>query len=135
MKTFALIVILFSSVSFAQESSQYRACNEKAKTQAEMNTCASGEAARADSLLNNVYRELLLQVASQPEATAKIKAAERAWLLYRDAFLEAMYPADDKQAEYGSIYPMEINLLLAKLTKRQVTALKELTEQYSRNVR
>ena len=44
--------------------------------------------------------------------------------------MEAMYPAKDKQAEYGSSYPMESNLLLTKLTQRQVTALKELTEQY-----
>jgi uncharacterized protein YecT (DUF1311 family) len=134
VKAFALILILYSSVSLAQESSQYRACNEKAKTQAEMNTCASDEAAMADTLLNDIYRKLLLKTASQPEATEKIKAAERAWLAYRDAYLEAMYPADNKQAEYGSIYSMEVNLLLAKLTRRQVTALMELTEQYRQNV-
>jgi hypothetical protein len=37
--------------------------------------------------------------------------------------MEAMYPAEDKQAEYGSVYPMEADLLRAKLTQRQVTAL------------
>ena len=45
--------------------------------------------------------------------------------------MEAMYPAKNKQAEYGSIYPMEADLLRAKLTQRQVTALKELLQQYS----
>ncbi len=95
-----------------------------------MNICASGEAARADARLNEIYRNLLSKAASQPKITAKIKAAEKAWITYRDAYLEAMYPAEDKQAEYGSIYPMEANLLLAKLTYRQVTALEELTKQY-----
>jgi uncharacterized protein YecT (DUF1311 family) len=133
VKAFVLIFFLLSSRSFSQESPKYRACTEKAKTQADMNICASGEAARADTLLNEVYRELLLKAASQTGATAKIKTAEKAWIVYRDAYLEAMYPASNKQAEYGSIYAMEVNLLLAKLTQRQVTALKELTEQYSQD--
>ena len=42
-----------------------------------------------------------------------------------------MYPAKNKQAEYGSIYPMEADLLRAKLTQQQVAALKELQQQYS----
>ena len=83
-----------------------------------MNACASDEAARVDSELNQVYHKLLSQAASQPEAAAKIKAAQRAWIAYRDANMEVMYPAKDKQAEYGSIYPMEADLLLAKLTQR-----------------
>jgi len=48
----------------------------------------------------------------------RFKAAERAWIAYRDAYMGAMYPAKDKQAEYGSIYPMEADLLRAKLTQR-----------------
>lgn len=130
MKSLALLFIIFSIPVFAQDSAQYRACQEKAKTQMEMNACASQEAGRADALLNDVYRKLLSKVAGQQEAIAKIKAAEKAWIAYRDAYMEAMYPAKDKQAEYGSSYPMEANLLLAKLTQRQVMALKELTEQY-----
>ena len=42
-----------------------------------------------------------------------------------------MYPAKDKQAEYGSIYLMNVNLLRAKLTERQITEVRELLEQYS----
>ena len=130
MKTLIALFAIVSSPSFAQESAQYRACQEKAKTQVEMNTCASQEAARADALLADVYRKLLSKVVNQPKAKEKIESVERAWIAYRDAYMEAMYPAADKQAEYGSIYPMEINLLLAKLTQRQVLALRELDEQY-----
>jgi uncharacterized protein YecT (DUF1311 family) len=96
-----------------------------------MNACASDEATRVDAELNDVYRKLLSKAASPTEAAAKIKAAERAWIAYRDAYMDAMYPAKDKQAEYGSIYPMEADLLRAKLTQRQVTALEELIQQYS----
>ena len=131
MRYLAIALLIASLPALAQDSAQYRACSEKAKTQTEMNHCASDEAARADTELNEVYRKLLSQAASQEEAVAKIKAAERAWIVYRDAYLDAMYPAKDKQAEYGSIYPMEANLFRAKLTQRQVTALKEMLQQYS----
>lgn len=130
-----LAVVLFVAVisfpCFAQNSEQYRTCTDKAKTQAEMNACANKEAVRVDAELNNVYGALLSKAESQPEAIAKIKAAERAWIAYRDAYIEAMYPAKDKQTEYGSVYPTEADLLRAKLTKQQVTALRELLQQYS----
>jgi uncharacterized protein YecT (DUF1311 family) len=131
MKCLAIALLIASLPALAQDSAQYSACNEKAKTQTEMNRCASDEAARVDAELNVVYRKLLSQTASQQEAVAKIKAAERAWISYRDAYMDAMYPAKNKQAEYGSIYPMQADLLRAKLTQRQVTALKELLQHYS----
>jgi len=130
MKCLAFALLIGSLSVLAQDSAQYSACNEKAKTQMEMNACASEEAARADADLNDVYRKVLAQAGKQEEAVTKIKAAERAWIAYRDAYMDAMYPAKNKQAEYGSIYPMEADLLRAKLTKRQVTALKELLQQY-----
>src|SRR5712692_9317577 len=131
MRYLAVLFLLASFPGLAQNSAQYRACNGKAKVQAEMNACAGEEATRLDAELNEVYRKLLSQAASQEEAVAKIKAAEKAWIAYRDAYMDAMYPAKDKQAEYGSIYPMEADLLRAKLTQRQVTSLKELLQQYS----
>ena len=67
---------------------------------------------------NTAKAEHVPQAASPPEAAAKIKTAQRAWIAYRDAYMGAMYPAKDKQAEYGSIYPMEADLLRAKLTQR-----------------
>jgi uncharacterized protein YecT (DUF1311 family) len=131
MRYLAVVFLISSLSGLAQNSEQYRACNDKAKTQGEMNACASEEAARVDAQLNDLYRKLLSQTASQHEAVAKIKAAERAWIAYRDAYMDAMYSAKDKQAEYGSVYPMEADLLRAKLTERQRTALEELLQQYS----
>jgi len=132
MKCLLLVFLFAASLpGLAQDSAQYRACNEKAKTQSEMNACASEEAARVDTELNEVYRNVLARAGKQQEAVAKIKAAERAWIAYRDAYMDAMYPAKEKQAEYGSIYPMEADLLRAKLTQRQVIALRELLQQYT----
>jgi uncharacterized protein YecT (DUF1311 family) len=121
------LVVVSGSVC-AQESPTYRACSNGAKTQAAMNACASDEAARADAQLNDVYRTLLQKTTDTTTAT-KIKVSERAWIAYRDAYIDAMYPAQNKQAEYGSVYPMEIALLRAKLTQIQIAALKDLSQQ------
>jgi uncharacterized protein YecT (DUF1311 family) len=131
MKYLAIVLLIASLPGRAQDSPRYLACNKKAKTQGEINACANEEAERVDAELNDVYRKLLSKAATEPEAVAKIKAAERAWIAYRDAYMDAMYPAKDKQAEYGSIYPMDAALLRAKLTQQQVAALKELLQQYS----
>ena len=128
-------VVLFAAVSslpcFAQDSAQYRACSEKAMTQHEMHVCANEEAIRVDAELNDVYRKLVSKAASEPGAVAKVKTAEKAWIAYKDAYVDAMYPANDKQAAYGSIFPMEVDLLIAKLTRQQIGALQELLQQYS----
>lgn len=127
----AIAFLVASVPALAQDSAQYRTCNDKAKTQGEMNACASEEAARVDAELNTVYRNLLSKAASQPGAVAKIKASERAWITFRDAYMDAMYPAKDKQAEYGSVYPMDADLVKARLTRQQVAALEEMLKQYS----
>jgi uncharacterized protein YecT (DUF1311 family) len=125
-----LFALLNSRLSFSQDSEQYRACNKTAKAQPEMNECANQEAARVDAKLNKVYGQLLSKAANDPNDVAKIKAAERAWIAYRDAYIEAMYPAADKQAEYGSIYPMDVALLTVKLTQQHIADVQELLKQY-----
>ena len=127
----AFLMTVISFACFAQDSAEYRACSDKANTQSEMTACASEEAARVDAKLKTTYRALLARVTSQPEALAKIKAAERAWTAYRDAYIEATYPAEDKATEYGSIYPLDVNLLRAKLTRRQVAALEDMLLHYT----
>ena len=52
------LIFLSSFSCMAQDSELFRACNEKAKSQAEMNVCANEEATRTDTKLNNVYRTL-----------------------------------------------------------------------------
>lgn len=124
----ALLLVVTSGSVCAQQSPEYHACSDEAKTQVAMNACASDEAARADAQLNDVYRALLQKTMDATAAT-KIKAAERAWITYRDAYIDAMYPAENKQVEYGSVYPMEIAMLRAKLTRIQIAALQDLSQQ------
>ena len=132
MKYAIFVLMGFSSFAcFAQNSAEYRSRSDKANTQAEMTACASAEAKRVDAKLNCTYRALLAKVASQPEAVAKIKAAERSRVAYRVAYIEATYPAKDKAIEYGSMYPLDVALLRAKLTQRQVAALEDMLQRYT----
>ena len=50
MRYLAVVFLIASLPGLAQNSEQYRACNDKAKTQGEMNACASEEAARVEAL-------------------------------------------------------------------------------------
>src|SRR5690348_12899053 len=125
--TILLLAVVSGSVC-AQQSAENRACNEQAKTQTAMNVCASEEAARADKQLNDVYR-ILLHKTTDVTAAEKIRVAERAWIAYRDAYIDAMYPQENKQGNSGSNDPMGAALLRAKLTRIQIAALQDLSQQ------
>jgi uncharacterized protein YecT (DUF1311 family) len=130
-----LVTLLFLGVRpapfFAQISEEYRKCDSTANSQFEMNACASDEAARNDAELNREYRKLLAIAEKEQNSLEKIKSMERTWIAYRDAYMDAMFPAKDKQAEYGSMFPMEADIVRAKLTQQQIAALKELQKQCS----
>jgi uncharacterized protein YecT (DUF1311 family) len=97
----------------------------------EMNVCASKEAARVERELNAVYQGLLSRAVSEPGAVRKIKGAEKAGIAYRDAYMDAMYPATDKQAEYRSMFPMEWDLFRAEPTQQHVAALRSILQHYN----
>ncbi len=126
-----LLLFVFATLQCgAQSSPQYDLCIKNAHTQAELNQCAISEALHVDAELNSVYQNLLLKAKVVQGAQEKIKAAEDAWRLYRDAYIAAMYPVKDKQTEYGSMYPMDVDLLRASLTSEHIKDLRELHKQY-----
>jgi uncharacterized protein YecT (DUF1311 family) len=103
-------------------------CDKTAKTQADLNECASHDDASADDELNRTYQELLKRAASDPVAVKKIKASQRAWIAFREAQVAALYPAEDKR-EYGTVFPMYVNLLRADLTQQRTKMLKEMLKK------
>jgi uncharacterized protein YecT (DUF1311 family) len=130
LKAGVLFTVIVCSASPVQNSERYTKCIDKATTQTAMHVCANEEAQRVDAELNDIYQKLLSAVGNQAAAIEKIRAAERAWIAYRDAYIAAMYPAKDKQTAYGSTFSMEVDLLRARLTREQTGALKDLLKQY-----
>lgn len=93
-----------------------------AQSQMEMNAAACDAARKADVELNAVYQAVLKKSAGDKVFTAKLKAAQRAWLAFRDAELAARYPAEDK-SEYGSIFNLCWCNALTELTRRRTAQL------------
>jgi uncharacterized protein YecT (DUF1311 family) len=93
-----------------------------AQTQGELDEQACGQFHKADVALNETYSKILREYARDQQFIAKLKTAQRAWLTFRDAELEALYPKDNKQAEYGTVYPMchcsELQFLTEERTKQ-----------------
>jgi uncharacterized protein YecT (DUF1311 family) len=127
------VVSTVAAAGEVQSADQLQLCMKTAMTQRAMDECAGQEATRADREMHHVYRSLLSKAEHDPIAVAKIRQAERTWLAFRAAYLAAMWPTKDKQAAYGTVYPMEADLIYAKLTWRQASALQALLNQYSPN--
>jgi hypothetical protein len=86
---------------------------------------------RVETGLEEVHKRVRLAASKHSGAVEKLEVADKTWIAYRDAYIDAMYPADDKQAVYGSMFPIEVALLRAELALRQIAALKELLKHYS----
>ncbi len=95
-----------------------------AQTQADLDQQSCGQFHKADASLNATYSRILKEYGKDAQFISKLKAAQRAWLAFRDADLEAWFPKPDKQAEYGTVYPM-----------CRCTQLQELTEQRTKELR
>jgi uncharacterized protein YecT (DUF1311 family) len=125
-------ILLLCAVAFSvwAVSAQKKAEDPcKGATQHELNMCAANEFKRADAELTQAYQRLLKAAEGDKLAITKIKWAEQTWIVYRDAYVEAMFPVEDKR-KYGSMYPMQANSVKASLTRTQTAALKELLRSY-----
>ena len=92
-------------------------CNT-AVTQFDMNRCADKDYQAADKVLNEIYKKAL---AAQEGDDEKLKAAQRAWIVFRDAECDFRTESD----EGGSIQPMDRALCMAALTKERAKQLRD----------
>ncbi len=94
------------------------------RSQAAMNAAAAREYKRADDTLSAVYNKVSAKYQDDREFIAKYTAAQVAWIAFRDAHLDAVFPKEDKSS-YGSMYPMVYHLYKAELTWDRVKQLNE----------
>jgi uncharacterized protein YecT (DUF1311 family) len=124
-----LIAVLFSVIAAsALDQSAESPCWKAATTQSEMNHCADLDARQAEADLNSVYQKPLSKVKADENATNKLRIAQRAWLAFRDAHLQELYPAEDKQKEYGSIYPMCYSQIATAMTRERTAQLRRMLD-------
>jgi uncharacterized protein YecT (DUF1311 family) len=94
-------------------------------TQFELNRCAARARDRADAELNKVYRELMKDAGATERA--KLRAAQLAWIKFRDAHCD--YTSVGNKG--GSIYPMVYSFCLAGVTNARVEQLQEILREQS----
>jgi uncharacterized protein YecT (DUF1311 family) len=123
------VILFFVPLLNGQQKPQpktFEDCDKTAKTQVDLTECGSIDYKSANDELNRTYQQLLRKAGGDPAALQKIKAAQSAWLAFRDAQIAALYPAEDKQ-EYGTVFPMCVNLDLSDLTRQRTKMLDEMT--------
>jgi len=87
----------------APHTSDGMACDSPNQSQAGLNQCANNSAKGADAELNRIYANVMAANASDTAFLEKFKAAQRAWLVFRDAQIASRYPSP---ADYGSVLLM-----------------------------
>ena len=95
------------------------------QTQRALGQDACGKSHEADVLLNKTYNHVLAEYSKDATFIRKLKIAQRAWIAYRDAQIEALYPEPDKRFAYGSAFEMCRCTALAALTTRRSDELKK----------
>lgn len=94
------------------------------QTQADLNQSACANFDQADQTLNRVYQQIRQRYQGDRAFLEKLKLSQRAWIAFRDAELEALYPDENKQISYGSIYPMCACGEKARLTLERIDQLR-----------
>lgn len=79
---------------------------------------------RADAKLNKVYQRVLAEYRQDKIFIEKLRAAQRAWLAFRDAHIASIYPASDPR-EYGTVNRMCRCLILVSLTEVRTNMLQQ----------
>jgi len=91
-----------------------------AQTTVEMRDCAGKEYQKADAALNKTYRELMAKLDDDGQKAA-LKAAQQAWIKYRDTNCEF----ESYQNKGGTIYPVVYTGCLTSMTSARTKELRE----------
>lgn len=122
-----LIFLIIVFIHIASSSADEIKCNESG-TQLELNACAHDEFVRADKALNQAYQALLKKEAKNKPFIRKLKVAQRAWVVFRDADIEARFACDKENIRFcwGSMYPMLLLFRKAELTRERTKHLQQI---------
>jgi uncharacterized protein YecT (DUF1311 family) len=103
------------------------------QTQKEMNEDAFAALERAEAELTRVYQKALYYAETDPtlkfeglsETVVKnLRRAQRAWIVFRDAHMEAIFPAEKRY----SARPMAAAIVQTELTEARIEQLKGWTD-------
>lgn len=108
------LMVLGSAIAFAEQNGAANAAPSNGGQQ-EMLEKAFIELKQANDTLDNMYEQILNKYKDDKEFIAKFTNAQATWLAFRNAELDAIFPAQDKRT-YGSIYPLSYAQEKTRLT-------------------
>lgn len=113
------VFLLFGFVLIQSVEAKDECDHQESLSTAELSNCTGVELKAADSELNDIYGKLLKKL--DPEGQDKLKASQRAWISFRDAY--ANFRADRMRG--GNWQPIMGSMAVADLTRQRVMQLKE----------
>lgn len=104
-------------------------CFNLAKTQLDLDQCASKDLANSEASVEALYNKLLSIYANNTTFTEKLKRSQSEWTLFTQMQLLMKYPHSDEDGYYGSVYPMCVAEYLSSLYSQRVEALSPIAMQ------
>lgn len=124
-----LLASVATLLALQASADSIKVCYDKAKTQSDTIVCAGSELDVADKDLNSVYQEILRNYKDDKKFLDNIKAAQQAWLKWRDAEIKAIYPEGYDPVVYGSSIRSCWNQQVAVLTRDRTKQLRKWIEE------
>lgn len=117
----SLLVTFYSHAEVSPIDTAQQQCLDKASTTLAMQQCFSAANKAWDSEMNQQYSKLTATLNSDQKA--KLRTAQRAWLKYRDSWLDA---TKARLSDSGTLASLELGAQGVNLVKNQALALKSL---------
>ena len=95
------------------------------QTQSKMNETENDKLIKSEKRMATVLKQINVLYADSPVFLKKLRISQNCWKKFRDAHMDAIYPAADKQAlqEYGSVFPMAYAMEKRRLTEQRIKEL------------
>jgi len=98
-------------------------CNRNGN-QGDLNQCAANDYTASDKKLNNTWKSLMAKFKDEKIVIAKLKTAQKAWIVFRDAEVEAQFACDGDRC-WGSMENMLRSNVLKELTDTRTARLQK----------
>ena len=127
----SLLCILGALVSLPSFAENEYKCNNGGMQQ-EMEACARDDFNKADKVLNKTYQAVIKKEANDPLFVSKLRAAQKAWLVFLEADLDAQFACPEEESKlvcWGSMYPMSYLTRKAELTRERTKHLQRILDE------
>ncbi len=122
LAVFFVLAFLPHDLALGQERHAQDPCDE-ATTTIEMLDCLQQRYQKADVELNRVYKQLMSRLTEKRQA--KLKEAQRAWIVFRDKSAEFEASAE----EGGSLAPLVRLMVKTEKTESRVDELRQILQR------